>query len=75
LVSPFSWLEEYTPKEKWIGGYYDTHGQPVDSHKALEAMLSSSFKLTQRFNIPFLIREHARKYQWGISDVTVWHKK
>jgi len=75
LVSPFSWLEEYTPKDKWIGGYYDKDGKAVDSHESLEAILAPSFNLEKRFNIPFMIREHARKYQWGISDVTVWHKK
>ena len=24
---------------------------------------------------PFLIREHARKFQWGCSDLTVWQKQ
>lgn len=24
LVSPYSWLPGWTPKEKWLGGFYDT---------------------------------------------------
>lgn len=26
LVSPFSWLEAWTPQQKWLGGYYDKVG-------------------------------------------------
>merc|ERR1712217_586832 len=30
LVSPYSWLEEYTAKEKWLGGRLDEAGMVID---------------------------------------------
>jgi hypothetical protein len=35
----------------------------------------SSLELVEKFDVPFLIREHERKYQYGISDCTIWKKK
>lgn len=32
------------------------------------------FRLEKREPMPFLIREHARKFQWGCSDGTVWRR-
>jgi hypothetical protein len=29
-------------------------------------------QLLHEEDVPFLIREHARKFQWGISHATVW---
>lgn len=75
LVSPYSWLEEYTAKEKWIGGVRDADGKPVDSFSVIEKILSKDFELVERQDYPFLIREHERKYQWGVSDGTYWKRK
>merc|ERR1712060_478170 len=69
LVSPFSWLEEYTPREEWIGG-----GQEVSSETLEKEMLALGFALRKREDVPFLIRERARKFQWGVSECTVWEK-
>jgi len=33
-----------------------------------------AFVLKHRENVPFLIREHARKFQYGVSDCTVWER-
>lgn len=38
-------------------------------------ILSPHFDLVARTNEPFMIREHARKFQWGVSDATVWRRK
>jgi len=75
LVSPYSWLEEYTPKEKWIGGQVDKQGDPIDSHEAVSRILEPCFTLVARSDEPFLLREHARKFQLGVSDCTVWRRK
>merc|ERR1712137_516612 len=61
LVSPYSWLEEYTPQEKWLGGNPNVIDPATE-----KAMPNADF--------PFLIREHARKFQWGCSEVQVWRK-
>lgn len=75
LVSPYSWLEEYTAKDKWIGGTVDNLGNPVDSFRVVEKHLAKDFELVKRQDYPFMIREHARKYQWGVSDGTFWKRK
>ena len=76
LISPYSWLEEYTPKPKWLGGYVDEEtGQPIDSFTTIAAVLSLDFELVHRQDYPFMIREHERKYQWGISDGCFWKRK
>eukprot|EP00927_Polykrikos_kofoidii_P074353 TRINITY_DN70335_c0_g1_i1.p1 TRINITY_DN70335_c0_g1~~TRINITY_DN70335_c0_g1_i1.p1 ORF type:complete len:306 (-),score=52.27 TRINITY_DN70335_c0_g1_i1:64-981(-) len=75
LVSPYSWLAEYTPEEKWIGGREGADGNPIDSHTAVTSLLEPSFDLVERSDEAFLLREHARKFQWGISDCTVWRRR
>jgi putative 4-mercaptohistidine N1-methyltranferase len=71
LATPFTWLEEYTPLENWIGG--------TDPNRRSEAELSlrldSDFELHCRRDLPFLIREHERKFQLGISLGTCWIRK
>ena len=75
LVSPYSWLEEYTPVEEWFGGRIDPHSSlEIDSFEELKAFIGNTFQLKHRENVPFLIREHARKYQYGVSDCTIWQK-
>ncbi|CAI5743356.1 unnamed protein product [Peronospora destructor] len=75
LVSPYSWLEEYTAKDKWIGGVRDGEEKPVDSFSVIKKLLSKDFELVERQDYPFMIREHERKYQWGVSDGTYWKRK
>lgn len=75
LVSPYSWLEEYTAKDKWIGATVDAQGAPVDSFSVIETHLSEHFELVKRQDYPFMIREHARKFQYGVSDGTFWKRK
>lgn len=73
LISPYSWLEEYTQTEDWFGGAI-INGTPVDSFDALSKFIvsTSNLKLVHREDIPFLIREHERKFQYGVSDCTIW---
>ncbi|GAB9476328.1 putative 4-mercaptohistidine n1-methyltransferase, ovoa c-terminal domain [Globisporangium polare] len=75
LISPYSWLEEYTAKDKWIGATVDAQGEPVDSFSVIEQHLRKDFDLVKRQDYPFMIREHARKFQWGVSDGTFWKRK
>jgi putative 4-mercaptohistidine N1-methyltranferase len=70
LTTPFSWLEEFTPRNRWIGG---TGGQ--DSADALTALLEPHFELKTSKDLPFLIREHARKYQWSMAWGTRWVRR
>jgi SAM-dependent methyltransferase len=75
LISPYSWLEEYTQHDKWIGAKLGSDGKPIKSFLVVEKILSQDFKLLKQQSYPFLIREHERKYQWGVSDGTFWRRK
>ena len=68
ITSPYTWLEEYTPREKWLDG--GGHG----ALNALKELLAPAFKLRRVFDLPFLIREHRRKYQWSVAEVSVWQR-
>ena len=68
LATPFTWLEEFTPKDQWIGGLKE------DSSQVLKSFLSSSFQLEKELNLPFLIREHERKFQFGVSLGMLWRR-
>mmetsp|Transcript_6559 Transcript_6559/g.23229 ORF Transcript_6559/g.23229 Transcript_6559/m.23229 type:complete len:298 (-) Transcript_6559:119-1012(-) len=75
LISPYSWLKEYTDKKHWVGGYEDSSGKAVYTKDAVVKALSGGFDLVSEKNMPFLIREHQRKYQIGCSHCMVWRKK
>jgi putative 4-mercaptohistidine N1-methyltranferase len=71
LTTPFTWLEEYTPRDRWIGGI--TEG--IRSEEELSRRLSGEFRLHRRCDLPFLIKEHERKYQLGIALGTCWIRR
>jgi putative 4-mercaptohistidine N1-methyltranferase len=73
ITSPYTWLEEYTPKEKWLGGRRE-HGEPLTTFAGLERCLEDRFSLLARSDIPFVIRETARKHQHTIAEMTVWRR-
>lgn len=66
ITTPFTWLEEYTPSEKWLGN------GAADSFNGLRATLGSDFVLNRQWDMPFLIREHARKFQYSIAQASRW---
>lgn len=68
LTTPFTWLEEFTPRDRWIGG--GSSGPSCEEE--LTRRLSPHFRLHRRVDLPFLIREHERKYQLGIALGTCW---
>ncbi|HEY8967206.1 MAG TPA: putative 4-mercaptohistidine N1-methyltransferase [Candidatus Methylacidiphilales bacterium] len=74
LASPYTWLEEYTPREKWLGGFV-RDGEPVRTRATLERLLGPDFELVRAADLPFLIREHARKFQWSVSEATLWRRR
>ena len=74
ITSPYTWLEEYTAKAKWLGGRRE-HGEPLSSFTGLTRALEQSFDLVAREDIPFVIRETARKHQHSIAELTVWRKR
>ncbi len=75
LASPYTWLEDHTKREEWIGGF-KRDGENVTTLDGLKAMLSPHFDLvgTPR-DVPFVIRETRRKHQHTISEVSIWKRR
>ena len=74
IASPYTWLEEYTPPDRWLGGY-ERDGRRVNTFDALCAKLEPDFELVRSVDLPFLIREHVRKFQWSVSRAGVWRRR
>ena len=74
LTSPYTWQEESTAKEKWIGGY-KRDGENVSTLQGLEEILGNDFKLLDTQDVPFVIQETARKHQHTIAQMSVWEKR
>ncbi len=58
--------------KEWIGA------QSADQPSATvckEILQSHQLHLIHEENIPFLIREHARKFQLGVSHGNIWQLK
>jgi len=75
LTSPYTWLEEFTPAAEWMGGTRDSLGRARLSLAGLTAELSTGFSHQQTKDMPLLIREHARKFQWSVAQGTLWKRK
>lgn len=77
LASPYTWLEDFTEKSNWLGGYKDTQsGENVTTLEGMTALLDANFELVKEpFDIPFVIRETHRKFQHTLSQVTLWKKR
>jgi putative 4-mercaptohistidine N1-methyltranferase len=73
-LSPNSWLEEFTPPGAWLGGFVD-NGKNVTSFDGLKQALGDEFEFLEERDVPLLIREHARKYQFIVSHATAWRRK
>lgn len=71
-----STITDYTRRSKWLGGYVDhMSGRPVHSKESLKKILESlGFVLIHDEQMPLVIREHQRKYQYIISEATGWRK-
>lgn len=66
ITTPFTWLEDYTPRQNWLGD------GARDSFTGLRQALEPQFTLDAQWDMPFLIREHARKFQYSIAQASRW---
>jgi 5-histidylcysteine sulfoxide synthase/putative 4-mercaptohistidine N1-methyltranferase len=74
LASPYTWLEEFTKREEWIGGF-KKDGESYTTLDGLKEILSSHFQLVEGpLEVPFVIRETRRKFQHSLSEVTIWQR-
>jgi putative 4-mercaptohistidine N1-methyltranferase len=75
LTSPYTWLQEFTDRSKWLGGFKASTGESYTTLDGLKDALSPHFTLLETRDIPFVIRETRRKFQHIISQMTVWERK
>jgi putative 4-mercaptohistidine N1-methyltranferase len=68
ITTPFTWLEDYTPSGNWLGD------GAQDSFAGLGKALEPNFSLDAQWDMPFLIREHARKFQYSIAQASRWRR-
>jgi putative 4-mercaptohistidine N1-methyltranferase len=74
LTSPYTWLPEFTPREEWLGGF-SCDGKDFFTLDGLKKVLDPHFRLAaEPLDVPFVIRETARKYQHSIAQMTVWER-
>lgn len=75
ITSPYTWLEEFTEKEKWLGGYKADTGENYSTLEGLRDALAPEFRQCgEEKEVPFVIRETRRKYQHTLAQLTVWEK-
>jgi|GEM_PF-301796 len=74
VMSPYTWMEQFTPIDAWLGGY-EREGNVLSSKDGIRAALGEAFELVSEEDMPLLIREHARKYQYIVTHVTVWRRQ
>ncbi len=74
ITSPYTWLAEFTPPENWLGGIA-AEGLRRTTLDGLTATLAPHFDLVRTKDLPFLIREHARKFQWSVAQASIWRRK
>lgn len=75
LVSPYTWMQKFTVRERWLGGYVDEAGNACLSEDGLKKLLEPHFELLHTENIPLVIREHHRKYQYIVPHAMIWRKR
>ena len=74
LVSPYAWMEQFTPVERWPGGVR-RGDRPVRSEEALKAWLARDFELVDEGELPLTIRESARNFQFLVAHVLLGRKR
>ncbi|MEM9942247.1 MAG: 5-histidylcysteine sulfoxide synthase [Planctomycetota bacterium] len=75
IACPNTWMEEYTPRDRWLGGFKAATGESFTTLEGIEKVIGDQFKMIQDpVDVPFVIRETSRKYCYAISQLTIWEK-
>ncbi len=75
LASNYTWSEEYTPRDKWLGGFKAPTGENFTTLEGIKQVLNPEFKMiADPVDIPFVFRETSRKFQYDVSELTIWEK-
>ncbi|MGB5736812.1 MAG: putative 4-mercaptohistidine N1-methyltransferase [Thiohalocapsa sp.] len=74
ISSPYTLLEAFTPRENWLSGY-NPDGSYISTFEGMRKMLEPDFGLLQApIDVPFVIRETARKFQHTVAEMSMWQR-
>jgi len=74
ISSPYTLMEEFTPRGNWIGGF-ERNGEPRTVLDGMREVLSQHFEEIQPpQDVPFVIRETRRKFQHTIAELSAWRR-
>lgn len=74
ISSPYTLLEEFTPRANWIGGF-ERNGRRYTVREGMAEILSGHFEQIQApVDVPFVIRETRRKFQHTVAELTAWRR-
>lgn len=68
ITTPCSWSADFTPPEAWLC-------QEGTTLEGIARTLEPQFRMRRSMDMPMLIREHARKYQWTVVQASVWEQR
>ncbi|MFK7890210.1 MAG: 5-histidylcysteine sulfoxide synthase [Granulosicoccus sp.] len=75
ITSPYTWLVDFTEKDKWLGGYKANTGENYTTYESLRDSLAPEFTAVgEPRDVPFVIRETRRKFQHSVAELSVWKK-
>lgn len=75
ITSPYTWMEEFTARDKWLGGFKAKTGENYTTLEGLRDALAPEFEMLDKpQDIPFVIRETRRKFQHTVAQMSLWKK-
>jgi 5-histidylcysteine sulfoxide synthase/putative 4-mercaptohistidine N1-methyltranferase len=72
LTTPYSWKAEFTPQSEWLGGK-QTGRRSSDA--TAEVLQEVGFTNLESYDMPLVIRHHARFYEMIGAQATIWQRK
>ncbi len=69
LTTPYTYLADYTPPANWLGGHRD---EPEPEAAVARVLEERGLQRLRAANLPMLIAETPRKFQWTMVHASVW---
>lgn len=74
ISSPYTWMEEHTPRDNWIGGF-KKNGENYSTADGLQELLNPELQLLETHRVPFVILDADGTYQYSHSICTIFGTK
>ncbi len=76
LGTSCAWSTEFTPREKWLGGFCNEDGTPQTTLDGIRKILTPAFEqVGDALEVPFVIRETQRTFQHSHSQISIWRRR